>query len=197
MVAAYIIWYIVDGHTAGVLVFLFIFMMMGFYILIKFQRFLIVGIISAVTVLLILGYELQVKKLGVQLSETNGQPVYPTYELAPYRLATVVVGLFVAWIFTIWPYPVTESSELRKDLGASLYMLANFMSIVHEIIISRIEGTDGDVDTKGTHAYNLEKARLAVFGKLLSLVNDMRTNSAFSKFQMALGGQFPREEYEE
>jgi len=197
MVGAYIIWYIVDGHTAGVLVFLFIWMMGGFYILVKFPKFVVVGILSAVTSLLIVGYELQVDALGVQLAESNGQPAYPTYILAPYRLATVTGGIFVAWIWTIWPYPVTESSELRKDISASLFMLANFTTIVHEIIQSRIKGVDGDADTKGTHAYNLEKARIAVFGKMLMLVNQMRTNSAFSKFQLAIGGRFPREEYEE
>jgi hypothetical protein len=42
----------------------------------------------------------------------------------------------------------------------------------------------------------LEKARLTVFGKLLLLLNDMRTNSAFSKFQVRVGGRFPKEEYE-
>lgn len=36
-----------------------------------------------------------------KLSESNGQPAYPTYELAPYRLATVAAGLFVAFIWTI------------------------------------------------------------------------------------------------
>lgn len=106
-------------------------------------------------------------------------------------------GLFVAWIWTIFPYPISESSELRKDLGASLYMLANFSSLVHEIVQSRVKGVEGDVRKKGTHGYNLEKARLTVFGKVLSLLNDIRMNSAFSKFQVRVGGKFPREEYEE
>lgn len=154
------------------------------------------AILSVVSTILILGYELQVQVLGVTASESNGQPAYPTYLLAPYRLATVAGGLFVAWIWTIFPYPISESSELRKDLGASLYMLANFSSLVYEIVQSRIKGVEGDVNRKGTHAYNLEKARMKVFGKLLLLLNEMRTNSAFSKFQVRVGGKFPREEYE-
>jgi hypothetical protein len=137
-----------------------------------------------------------VKVLGVQASEANGQPAYPTYLLAPYRLAAVAGGLLVAWIWTIWPYPVSENSELRKDLGASMYMLANFSSLVHEIIQSRIKGVEGDISTKGTHAYQLEKSRIQVFTKLLLLLNEMRTNSAFSKFNFSVGGRFPREEYE-
>jgi hypothetical protein len=30
-------------------------------------------------------YELQVRKIGQQAAETSGQPVYPIYEIAPYR----------------------------------------------------------------------------------------------------------------
>jgi hypothetical protein len=37
---------------------------------------------------------------------------------------------------------------------------------------------------------------VTVFGKLLLLLNEMRTNSAFSKFQVRVGGRFPKEEYE-
>ena len=75
-------------------------------------------------------------------------------------------------------------------------MLANFSSLVHEIVQSRVKGVEGDVNKKGTHAHNLEKARVTVFSKLLLLLNEMRTNSAFSKFQVRVGGRFPKEEYE-
>jgi hypothetical protein len=43
MVASYVIWYIVVGHAAGVLVFLWIWMLMGFYALLKFPKFVVVG----------------------------------------------------------------------------------------------------------------------------------------------------------
>jgi hypothetical protein len=216
MVASYIIWYIVVGNAAGVIVFLWLWMLIGFYALLKFPKFVVVGksclttkpnnrppanlpppaLLSVVSTVLIIGYELQVDVLGVAASESNGQPAYPTYLLATYRLATVAGGLFVAWIWTIFPYPISEGSELRRDIGASLYMLANFSSLVHEIVQSRVKGVEGDVRKKGTHAHNLEKARVTVFGKLLLLLNEMRTNSAFSKFQVRVGGRFPKEEYE-
>jgi hypothetical protein len=43
MVASYVIWYIVVGNPAGVLVFLWIWMLMGFYALLKFPKFVVVG----------------------------------------------------------------------------------------------------------------------------------------------------------
>ncbi|KAK4547039.1 hypothetical protein LTR36_001260 [Oleoguttula mirabilis] len=196
MLGAYAIWYIVDGKTSGVIVFLWLWMTCAFYFILKFPKMVIVALLSLVTAVLIIGYELQVQKIGVTASESNGQPAYPTYELAPYRLACVVGGLFVAFIWTIFPFPVSESSELRKDLGASLYLLSNFYSIVHETIRSRVQGTDANAKVKGTHAYHLDKARNAVFSKLILLLTNLKTNAAFSKLQLRVGGRFPREEYE-
>lgn len=196
MIASFVIWYIVVGHAAGVLVFLWLWMFCAFYFVLKFPKLVIVAILSIVTSVLIIGYELEVKKIGVTAATSNGQPAYPTYELAPYRLACVSGGLFVAYFWTIFPYPVSETSELRKDLGATLYLLSNFYSIVHETVRSRVKGTDGNMHVKGTHAYNLEKARHAVLSKLLLVITGLRTNAEFSKFQLRVGGRFPREEYE-
>ncbi|KAI7217442.1 hypothetical protein KC333_g4220 [Hortaea werneckii] len=196
MVGAYIIWYIVVGHTAGVLVFLWLWIACAFYFVVKFPKLIIVAILSLVTAVLIIGYELQVDKIGVQASESNGQPAYPTYELAPYRLATVVGGLFVAFIWTVFPFPISESSELRKDLGASLYLLSNYYAVTHEAVQARVKGVEGDAAVKGTHAYHLEKASNAVFSKLLLLLTHLKQNKEFSKFQLQVGGRFPREHYE-
>ncbi|KAK5126657.1 hypothetical protein LTR85_009591 [Meristemomyces frigidus] len=196
MLGSYVIWYIVDGKTAGVIVFLWLWVFCAFYFILKFPKLIVVAILSLVTAVLVIGYELQVQHIGVQASESNGQPAYPTYELAPYRLACVTGGLFVAFIWTIFPFPVSESSELRKDLGASLYLLSNFYSIVHETVRSRVRGTDGNAKVKGTHAYHLDKARNVVFSKLILLLTNLKTNAAFSKFQLRVGGRFPSEEYE-
>lgn len=118
------------------------------------------------------------------------------YILAPYRLATVTAGILVAFVFTIFPYPVSESTELRKDLGASMYLLGLYYHLGHETIKAAIHDTGGDVTVKGTHAQHLEAARRTVFSKLVFLLNNLSTNSAFSKFQIPIGGRFPREEYE-
>ena len=96
MLGSYVVWYIVDGHTAGVIVFLWLWITLNFYVVLKMPKYVVVGILALVTAILILGYELQVKEIGIEISTSNGQPWYPTYELAPYRLATVVVGMFVA-----------------------------------------------------------------------------------------------------
>lgn len=57
MIASYIIWYIVDGKTAGVIVFLWVWMFCAYYVLLKMPKLIIVGLISAVTAILVIGYE--------------------------------------------------------------------------------------------------------------------------------------------
>lgn len=69
MVGSYVIWYIVDGKTPGVIVFLWFWIFLAFYVVLKFQKLIIVGILSLVTAILILGYELQVKAIGITASE--------------------------------------------------------------------------------------------------------------------------------
>ena len=85
MCTSLVIWYIVDGHPAGVLVFVFVFVFVEFYFLMKYPRFVVVALISIVTQgksdspslfiitahilqVLIIGYELEVKKIGKVVS---------------------------------------------------------------------------------------------------------------------------------
>lgn len=133
MIGAYIVYYIVDGKSIicnvecwwrkscankstapGVIVFLWLWIMASFYFVVKTPKFIVVAILSMVTAVLIIGYELQVAVIGIEASTSNGQPAYPTYLLAPYRLATVAGGIFVAFFWTIFPFPISENSEIRK-----------------------------------------------------------------------------------
>lgn len=196
MVASYVIYYIVDGHTAGVLVFEYIWICCAFWVVVKKPKYVVVGIISAITTVLIIGYELQVQKIGVVLSTSNYQAYYPIYLLAPYRLACVAGGLFVAFIWTVFPFPISEHSEIRKDLGAGLFALANFYAIVHETVGSRVRGDEGNPDDKSSPGRQLEKARLDVFAKEVLLLQNLKVNSGFQTWQISIGGKFPTAQYD-
>lgn len=116
--------------------------------------------------------------------------------MAPYRLATVAGGIFVAYIWTMFPYPTSEHSELRSNLGAALYLLANFYSIVHETVGSRVRGDAGDITNKNSPGYQLEKARNEVYAKLQALITNLKSSSEFTQWQIHIGGRFPRETYD-
>jgi hypothetical protein len=197
MVVALLCWYIPDEHTAGVIVFLWFFVALGFYIPLKHINLVIIGVISVVTTTLIVGYELEVKKIGRQRAESNGQPYYPIYELGPYRLATVAGGLVVAFIWTFFPYPISEHSALRQKLGGALYLAANFYSIIHETVMARIRDDEGDTSDSNSPGYQLAKARNKVFAKQMLQIQGLRMHSAFVKWEVPLGGKFPKEDYDE
>lgn len=195
MIVAWLIWYIPGQHTAGIIVFLWLFTSLGFYIPLKRPDLIIAGIIAVITSTLITGYELQVRKLGRQLAESNGQPAYEIYVLGPYRLATVIGGLAVAFIWTFFPYPISEHSALRIKLGNALYLSANYYSIIHETVMGRIRGDEGDPTDKDSPAFKLGKMRNKVFAKQLLLLQSLRTHSSFVKWEFPLGGKFPTKEY--
>ncbi|KAH7113817.1 hypothetical protein B0J11DRAFT_472026 [Dendryphion nanum] len=197
MVVAFLVWYIPAQHTAGIIVCYWVFMALAFYIPLKRFDLIIVGIISVTTLTMIIGYELEVRKIGVKLATSNGQPYYPLYLLGPYRLATVVGGLAVAFIWTFFPFPISEHSALRQKLGGSLYLAANFYSIIHETVMARIRGDEGELMDPTSPGYQLTKARYKVFAKQMLLLQGLRTHSAFIDWEFPLGGKFPRKEYNE
>ncbi|MCJ1283988.1 hypothetical protein MMC26_003319 [Xylographa opegraphella] len=193
-----IIWYLAGGTgvPAGVLVLLYFFIFIELYFLISYPKYTVVAMISMVTQVLILGYELQVEKAGIAAAETTGQIYYPLYLLAPYRLATVAGGCAVAFFWTFFPYPITASSTLRKQLGESLYLLANFYSCVHTNIRMRVEGVGGSLEDKQSPCRRLEKARDQILAKELALFAQLRQHSNSTSFEPTLGGKFPKAQYD-
>ena len=117
----------------------------------------------------------------------------------------------VAFIWTMFPYPLTARSQLRKDLALTIYLLANFYSIVHTTVNVRINGiedapartlssfTDSSkhhTGKKATVGHKLSKARTAVFAKEMALLAGLRQHSAFTAWEPTFGGKFPRETYD-
>ncbi len=96
----------------------------------------IVGVFAAI---IMVGNALQNRKLGTARVEALGQVVLLEYKLAPQRLAITAVGLVVAYFWTIFPYPLSEHTELRQDLSQTLYLLANFNLLVTQTIIFRVK----------------------------------------------------------
>lgn len=197
MAVCFPIYYIPNGHSAGIIVLLWLWIALCLYIPLRKPQFTVLGMISMVTTTLIIGYELEVKKIGRAVAESNGQPAYPIYLLAPYRLACVIGGLGVAFIWTFFPYPISDHSLLRQNLGASLYLLANYYSIVHETVHARIRGDEGDPNQKGSPGHQMQKVRFSVYGKQLMLLARLRANSGFAKWEVPVGGRFPRKQYDE
>lgn len=119
------------------------------------------------------------------------------YTMGPYRLATVAGGCLVAFIWTIFPSPLTERFWLRRDLASTLYLLANYFSVIDESLRIRLRNTGSDPAIKHCPAARLRKHRQRLFGKLNILLPSMMQHAAFQKFEPPVGGVFPRDTYED
>ncbi|KAK6366860.1 hypothetical protein LTS17_010411 [Exophiala oligosperma] len=197
MIFSYIDWYMVNGHTAGVIVFVGVTMFLYHYLLVTKPDDPVIPMIGMITTILIVGYELQVKKVGVMISESNGQVFHPIYELAPYRLACVLGGVSVACLLTYFPSVTTARSEMRKDLGNTLYLLGHYYSLTHKTISLRLQRSGGDVRDKDHLLRKAEKARIKLFAKELILIQAMKNHLHFIKWEPTFGGRFPKETYEQ
>ncbi|KAI0165743.1 hypothetical protein GGR57DRAFT_448560 [Xylariaceae sp. FL1272] len=194
---ALIAWYIVDEKTPGILVFLYLFQVFTMYFLVKYPQMIPGIMICLVTQVLIIGYELQALKIGIAAAESSGQPYYPIYKLAPYRLATVAAGCAIAFFWTIFPSPITERSWLRRDLSTTLYMLATYFSAIDGTLKGKLKGTYGDRNIKGTPAYHLAKHRKRLYSKLMLLLPSLARHAEFQRWEPTIGGRFPRELYQD
>ncbi|KAL0941993.1 uncharacterized protein CTRU02_204756 [Colletotrichum truncatum] len=197
MIFTFIIWYIVAEKTVGVIVFLWLFIFVEQYFVLKYPRFMPVWLITIITQVLIIGYELQVRKIGEAAAAATGQPYYPTYLLAPYRLACVAAGCAIAFIWTVFPSPMTDRRWLRMDLSASLYLLANYFSVITETIKATMNQTHGDIKMAGTPAHKMEKERRRILGKLLLLLPSLDSHAQWQRWEPDIGGKFPRETYDD
>ncbi|EED21119.1 conserved hypothetical protein [Talaromyces stipitatus ATCC 10500] len=195
MIAAMVVWYIPNGHIAGVIVLFFVYTTAIWWIPLKRPVLQQAGVVGMLTTIVIIASEMEVAKLGERAVEAGGQPYYPTYLLATFRLAVVVGGVAVAFLWTIFPYPISDHSVLRRDLGDSLYLLAKYYSLTHETLIARARGDEGDMTLKTSAGRRLEKARHKAYANQSMAINGLRSYADSIKWEIQVGGRFPRGQY--
>lgn len=161
--------------------------------------------IAIVTLNVIVGYELQVRKLGLETATSNGQPYYPIYLFGPYKLVNVAIGCGISFFWVVFPYPITAKSRLRNMLGRGLFVLAEFYSAMH----ATVEVWLGEIDTAGAAGNStiviqggnrshekLAKRRQKLFKEEMTLLNALRAHSHFTTFEPPIGGKFPKQTYD-
>ncbi|KAL3457126.1 MFS transporter [Aspergillus heterothallicus] len=190
------VWYIPDQKTAGVIVFLYLANVFEYYFYITKPQLFGPSVIAIVTLNVIVGYELQIRKLGLEAGTSNGQPYYPIYLFGPYKLAAVAAGCAISFFWVIFPYPVSSKSTLRTAIGRSLFILAKFYSCMHTTIELWMNGELGNIQDSRSASRRLERARHAIFREEMVLLNSLRTLSHFSRFEPPVGGRFPKAAYD-
>ncbi|KAE8153581.1 hypothetical protein BDV25DRAFT_21682 [Aspergillus avenaceus] len=196
MLLSLIVWYIVDQKTAGVIVFLYLANVFEYHFYVNAPQYFGASVISIVTFNVIVGYELQVRKLGIERATSNGQPYYPICLFGPYKLAAVAAGCAISFFWVVFPYPITAKSTLRKSVGRSLFVLAEFYSCMHTTVELWLNGELGNIQGSGSTSNKLETHRRRIFKKETVLLNQVRMHSHFSAFEPPIGGKFPRVIYD-
>lgn len=105
-------------------------------------------------------------------------------------------GLIVAYIFTVFPVPISESSVLRRNLGNSILLLARYMSATTATVDFRLAEKEGDISLKDSPGRKLQNIRKRTLQKEVALINSMRQNISFLDWEPRLGGDFPKKTYE-
>lgn len=59
-----------------------------------------------------------------------------------------------------------------------------------------MHNTEGDMDSKDSPGRQLEKVRHKIFGKLVMLLPSLRAHADFQKWELTIGGKFPKETYD-
>ncbi|KAL4861310.1 hypothetical protein BDV12DRAFT_180454 [Aspergillus spectabilis] len=190
------VWYVPDQKTAGVVVFLYLANVFEYYFYLTKPQLFGPSVIAIVTLNVIVGYELQIRKLGLEVGTSNGQPYYPIYLFGPYKLAAVAAGCAISFFWVILPYPVTSKSTLRRNLGRGLFILAKFYSCMHTTIKLRLSGGLGSVQDAHSTSYKLARIRRKIFKEEMTLLNNLRMLSHFSTFEPPIGGKFPKDTYD-
>ena len=190
-------WYIVNGHPAGVLAMYWLFNAVITYFSIKYPKYAAVWRIHMITTTIMIGYALQTRKTGIAAPPATSSEHYPMYLIAPYRLATTFAGVFVAFVWTIFPAPMTARSVLRHRLGDALYVLATYYSAVHTTMAMFLEDNQGDLSEAGSPGRVLEKFRGKLFVRELAALASLREHSALSRFEPTIGSDFPHALYDQ
>lgn len=153
--------------------------------------------VALIAAIVMIASELQVRQLGEETVSKSGQAVYPPYTIFPYRLAIVALGVIVAYFWTLFPYPLSEHSELREEVAKSIYILANFSKCIQRTIHARVDGVAGDINDKTSPGFHLQTARRRIFRKFQTMSASAKTYYGFLDWEFSLGGRFPKQTYGE
>jgi hypothetical protein len=111
------------------------------------------------------------------------------------RYACTAVGVFAAFIWTIFPLAVSARSIAREKLGWALSLLASYYNCMHSTVGLWASSTESDVSKESSQAKYLIKIRDKLFSRELVTLNSIRQHIHFSRFEPSMGVDFPAKLY--
>ena len=140
--------------------------------------------------MLIIGYSLEVSKLGVATAQVTGQAYLPVYKLAPFRILVVLIGVVLAFIFTVFPYPILSKDILRRDVSKQFHLLSDMFALTQARLGIAAAWEKKDVGM-------LTRALQKVSIRIIALQALCQANLINTSFEINLHYRFPKEIYGE
>ena len=134
---------------------------------------------------------MQVKKLGIETAESNGQPYYPIYIFGPYKLLAVIIGCAVSFFWVLFPAPISAKSKVPKLVGQSLFGLAKIYTTMHTTIAQWIDSQPGTTDSPSPVHTQLIARMSGEYREELHALGLLKTNCHFAMFEPPANGKFP------
>jgi hypothetical protein len=80
-------------------------------------------------------------------------------------------------------------------MGASLFLLASYVSSVNATVDHRIQNKEGDMTTKSSPGRQLKRLRSKLLDQQIALLNSMQQNLVDMSWEPTFGGDFPKDTY--
>ena len=145
---------------------------------------------SFATYVIINGYALEVSKLGIAAVETSGAPYLPVYKLGPLRILVVLIGVALAFIFTVFPYPILSKDILQRDVSRQFHLLSNMFVLTQARLGIAVSWGKRD-------AAMIQKSLRKVSIRIIGLQALCQINLINTGFELNLYHRFPKEIYGE
>lgn len=155
----------------------------------------------------IIGYSLLAKKSSIPQPPATTTQRYPIYLIAPCKLTTykrhastliasdrfacVLVGVFAAFVWTIFPRVISSRSIARKKLGHALSLVGSYYNCMHSTVGLWASGAPRNL----AQQQRLNKARDKLFSRQLITLDAIREHIRFSRFEPSMGHDFPGDLY--
>jgi hypothetical protein len=108
----------------------------------------------------------------------------------------VLAGLFVAFIFTIFPSQISEHKILRQKVEKSLRLLASYSNYVSATLNHRLRSPDENHTETMSRDSILKARRNSILFQELGLLSEMRQISVMVPWEVSVGGKFPKSSYD-
>ena len=109
-------------------------------------------------------------------------------------MLVTLIGVILAFIFTIFPYPVTSRDILRQDCARQFHLLSNMYSLTQ----TRMRGA---MNADGAQKTNDSLALRRVLGKVgfkcIAVQTRCLENLAYTSWEPDLHTKFPKKTYTE